>query len=225
MLGIQPVPRGRALKGLSPLGLDSVFRLFPDPRAVSWGRLGSRGGLEARDGRRGTIGPRRRRLVRGAGRARGGGGGGRGMVGTAPGPPWGRGGVRARRASPAGGGEAAAARREPGSLGVRGGEGTLAARPGFRGRGRGRRSWLKSGSAWVRGAVSRAVPLPPCQGHPGLRAPPREGGCLGPSFPRRSSGGLALSGPGCFTVVLASLSLPLLACGLVINPFPSKVGP
>lgn len=195
MLGIQPVPRGRALKGLSPLGLDSVFRLFPDPRAVSWGRLGSRGGLEARDSRRGTIGPRRRRRVRGAGRTRGGGGsggGGRGIVGTAPGPPWGRGGVRARRASPAGGGEAAAARLEPGSLGVRGGEGTLAARPGFRGPGRGRHCGpgaLESGSAWVRGAASRAVPLPPCQGHPGPRAPPREGGRLGQSFPPRSSGG------------------------------------
>lgn len=41
---------------------------------MSWGRLGSRGGLEARDSRRGTIGPRRRRRARGAGRARGGGG-------------------------------------------------------------------------------------------------------------------------------------------------------
>lgn len=111
---------------------------------------------------------------------------------TARGPPWGRGGARAQRASPAGGGEAAAALPEPGSLGVRGGEGTPAARLGFGSRGQGgcsRPEALKSWSAGVRGAASRAVPLPPGQGHPGPRAPPREGSRLRQSFPPRSSGG------------------------------------
>lgn len=175
--------------------------------------------------------------MRGAGRARGGGGGGRGIVGTARGPPRGRGGARApgERVRPgAAGRPPLPGTRE--SLGDRGGEGTLAARPAFRSRGPG------SGAAGpgaleprVRPGAGGGVeggPAASLSGSPWAartssagRQPPRAvlpaSGLPGARGGRR----LALPGPGCFPGLLASLPLLLLGCGLVINPFPSKVGP
>lgn len=113
-----------------------------------------------------------------------------------------------------------AALREPGSQGVRGGEATPAARLDFGSREQGgcspperRPEALKSWSARVRGAASRAVPLPPGQGHPGPRAPPRESSRLRPSFPPRPSEGrpgreASALGPG---LVLSSSRLPVFA--------------
>lgn len=200
---------------------------------MSWDRLGSRGGLEARDSRRGTIGPRRRRRARGAGRARGGGerrpgdcgNRARAAVGEGrrarPESESGRGrrGGRRERLSGSRAARASAAGRQPRPLGWTLGAGNRVGAPGRR-----RSSPGPPGCGGRRRGRSRCLLVRVTLGRAHLRGKAAASGRpsrLGPLRVVRG-GRLALLGLGWFSVVVASQSSLLLACGLVINSFPLR---
>lgn len=183
---------------------------------MSWGRLGSRGGLEARDSRRGTIGPRRRRRARGADRARGGGGRRPGDCGNRARAAVGEG-RRARPESESGRGRRGG-RRSPGA--------GQPGRPLWRGNAGGPAELWEPGTGWVLppggalalvgsgagGGVEGGLAAS-WSGSPWAARTSAEGSRLGSSFPPRSSGGrpgreAGALGPG---LVPSSSHLPVFA--------------